>query len=317
MKKIATLTINPALDISTTVEKVIPDRKLRCDEPERQPGGGGVNVSRALKRLGGESAVIYPAGRGTGELFQTLLDEEGIRNHPIPIHTMTRESFSVLEESSGHQFRFSTPGPLLEEKDWTRCLKELSRVSPTPDYIVGSGAIPPGVPEDFYVHAVRKAKELGARFVLDTHGKPLSMASGQGIFLIKANMNEIQELLGEKIQNESHLEDSVEQLIRSGASEIIVVSLGAAGALMTSQYEHYRISAPVVPIRSRVGAGDSMVAGIVMGLAKGYSLREALMFGVAAGTAAVMTRGTELCRGEDARSLFEQMVKNRKRSTRD
>jgi len=312
MKDIATLTINPALDISTTVSKVMPDRKLRCGPAERESGGGGINVSRAIKRLGGDAAAVYPAGGETGTLFQTLLDEEKIPNHPTPIRGLTRESFSVLEKSSGHQFRFSTPGPELDKKEWSRCLEELTRVSPNPDYVVGSGGIPPGVPEDFYARAAEKAKELGARFILDTHGKPLAQAASKGIYLIKANMNEIQELLGEKIQNETHLEDSLERLLSEGTSEIIVVSLGAAGALMLSQEGRYRIRAPIVPIRSRVGAGDSMVAGMTMGLAQGYSLTQALMYGIAAGSAAVMTPGTELCKGEDARNLFHRLIENSK-----
>ena len=310
MKNIATLTINPALDINTTVEKVIPERKLRCGEAEREPGGGGVNVSRAIKRLGGETAAVYPSGRETGELFQALLDQEEIRNQPIPIGGMTRESFSVIEESTGHQFRFSTPGPVLEEKDWTRCLEELARIFPKPDFVVASGGIPPGVPRDFYARAADKVNDLGAKMILDTHGKPLCQASEKGIYLIKANMSEVQELLGEEIRDESHLEESVNKLIRKGTSEILVVSLGAAGALLCSREERYRFRAPIVPIRSRVGAGDSMVAGIVTGLAQEYSLQRALMFGIAAGSAAVMTPGTELCRGEDASNLFDQIIKD-------
>jgi len=312
MKKIVTLTINPALDVSTSVEKVIPDRKMRCSKAEREPGGGGINVSRAIKRLGGRSTAVFPAGGETGKLFQSLLDEEGINTRPVIFDETMRESFSVLEESSGHQFRFITPGPTLKEKIWLQCLNQLTRMSPDPEYIVGSGSVPPGVPDDFYAHAVEKAKEIGAKFILDTHGKPLK-AAGKGICLIKANMNEIQELLGEKIKDESHLEQSMEKLMQEDFSEIIVVSLGAAGALMVSQEGTCKINAPMVPIRSRVGAGDSMVAGIVLGLAQGRALREALMYGVAAGSAAVKTPGSELCRGEDARNLFEQIQRENKK----
>lgn len=312
MKNIATLTINPALDVSTSVEKVIPDRKMRCAKAELEPGGGGVNVSRAIKRLGGRSIAVFPAGGETGELFQTLLDGEGITSRPISFDERMRESFTVLEESSEHQFRFNTPGPNLKKNIWSQCLNQLTKISPRPDYIVGSGSIPPGVPDNFYAYVSEKAKEIGARFILDTHGKPL-LSAGKGIYLIKANMNEIQELFGEAVKDESHLEESMKKLVKKGLSEIIVVSLGAAGALMVSEEDLCRINAPVVPIRSRVGAGDSMVAGIVMGLAQGHSLREALMFGVAAGSAAVKTPGSELCRGEDARNLFEQIKKENKK----
>ncbi|MBN2244712.1 MAG: 1-phosphofructokinase family hexose kinase [Candidatus Aminicenantes bacterium] len=312
MKEIATLTINPALDVSTSVEKVIPDRKMRCSKAEREPGGGGINVSRAIKRLGGHSTAVFTAGGETGKLLQSLLAEEEVNRLPITFEETMRESFTVLEESSGNQFRFITPGPTLKENIWSRCLNQLSQLSPPPEYIVGSGSIPPGIPNDFYAHAVEKAKEIGAKFILDTHGKPLKSA-GKGICLIKANMNEIQELLGEEFKDESLLEQSMEKLIQEGFSEIIVVSLGAGGALMVSQEGACKINAPVVPIRSRVGAGDSMVAGIVMGLAQEYSLREALMFGVAAGSAAVKTPGSELCRGEDARNLFEQIKKENKK----
>ena len=313
MKEIATLTINPALDISASVEKVIPDRKMRCSKAEREPGGGGVNVSRAIKRLGGRSTAVFPAGGEKGQLFKSLLDGEGVNSRSISFDETMRESFSILEESSGHQFRFITPGPTLKEKIWSQCLNQLTHIVPNPGYIVGSGGIPPGVPEDFYAHVAEKAKELGAKFILDTHGKPLIAAAGEGVYLIKANMNEIKELIGKEVKDESHLKDSMEKLVNKGLSEVIVVSLGAAGALMISKGGHCKINAPVVPIRSRVGAGDSMVAGIVIGLAQGRSLNEALMFGVAAGSAAVKTPGSELCRGDDARNLFEQILKENKK----
>lgn len=308
MRNIVTLTINPALDVSTSVEKVIPDRKMRCAKAELEPGGGGVNVSRAIKRLGGRSTAVFPVGGETGEIFQTLLDGEGITSRPVFHDKTMRESFSVLEGSTGHQFRFNTPGPTVDEKIWSQCLSQLTQISPGPDYIVGSGSIPPGVPDDFYAHAAEKAKEIGAKFILDTHGKPL-LSAGKSIYLIKANMNEIQELFGEEVKDESHLEELMKKLVQKGLSEIVVVSLGAGGALMISKEDLCKINAPVVPIRSRVGAGDSMVAGIVLRLALGSSLEEALMFGVAAGSAAVKTPGSELCRREDTRNLFEQIVK--------
>jgi len=302
---IVTLTMNPTIDMSTGVNHVVAERKLRCKPLFREPGGGGVNVSRAIRRLGGESITLYPAGGAAGHMLRDLLDKEGLEHRPIPIEGLTRENLIVFEESSRRQFRFGMPGPGLNESEWKRCLEELTAISPKPDYLIASGSLPPGVPDDFYARVARLGAKLGARVIVDTSGEPLRLAAHASVYLLKPNMRELRELTGEELRDERQQERVAKEIVDSGHAEVVVVSLGAAGSLMVSKDGCERLRAPIVPIESRVGAGDSMVAGIVLSLARDKPIREAVEFGVAAGAAAVMTPGTELCRREDVERLYE------------
>ncbi len=310
MKRIITVALNPAIDKSASVAHVVAEHKLYCTPPRFEPGGGGVNVSRAIKKLGGNSQLFYPAGGLTGKRLQELLDEEGLNHRPFPIEGMIRESLVILEESTGRQYRFGMPGPKLRKKEWEQFLQELSAMEPPPDYVVASGSLPRGVPPDFYAQIARVGKKKGTKTIVDVSGKALKEALEEGVFLIKPNVREFRELVGEEIK-ESQIKAEAQKMVDSGRCEVLVISLGAAGALAVSKDFAERIVPPTVPIISKVGAGDSMVAGIVFGLARGKPLRESILFGVAAGTAAVMTPGTELCRREDAERLYEGMLSDR------
>jgi 6-phosphofructokinase 2 len=307
VKRIATLTMNPSVDLSTSVEYVIADRKLRCRPLKREPGGGGINVFRVIHRLGGASIAFYPAGGPPGQMLQDLIDQEGIKHRPILIEEWTRENLMVVDDGTGQQFRFSMPGPPLFEEEWETCLKEVLSLDPKPDYVVASGSLPPGVPMDFYAFLAKEVKKLGSQLIVDTSGEALRLALDSGVYLIKPNMRELGELAGKEIRDESQQEAVAMKIVDSRQSEVVVVSLGAVGALLVSNEGYERLRAPTVPIKSKVGAGDSMVAGIVLSLARGMPLREAIRFGIAAGAATVMTPGTELCRREDVEQLYQQM----------
>ena len=304
MKTIATLTLNPALDTSSTVPQVIAEHKLRCTPFRHEPGGGGINVSRAISRLGGNSTAIYTAGGTYGSMLGDLLQNENIAHHPIEITEMTRQSFAVRETSTNRQYRFNVPGPTLEPHEWQKALDLLDSLSPRPDYLVASGGLPPGVPADLYARIARTAKKRGVRLIVDTHSEPLQHALDAGVFLIKPNIRELQNYAGHEMRNEAEQADVARQIVQAGQSEVVVVSLGAGGALFAYDDVCQGIRTPTVPIRSKVGAGDSMVAGIVLALAQGKKLRDAIYFGVASGAAAVMTPGSELCRQEDALELY-------------
>lgn len=310
MEHVITLTMNPSIDISSAVGQVVADRKLRCGPSVRGPGGGGINVSRAIGKLGGTSSALYPAGGALGEMLDGFMEREGIAYRSIFTEGSTRENITILEESTGRQFRFGMTGPTLKEEEWRQCLKVLSYLSPKPGYIVASGSLPPGVPEDFYARVADVASQLGARLIVDTSGEPLRFALQAGVYLLKPNVREMKDLVGHEIGNEFELEDSARELIGKGGTETIVVSLGAEGALLVSGDGCEHVRAPSVPVRSVVGAGDSMVAGIVLGLARRKELGEAVSFGVAAGAAAVMSPGTGLCCRGDTERLFRQVVIN-------
>ncbi len=306
MEKIVTLTMNPSLDISTSIHTVAPELKLRCDAPQFHPGGGGINVSRAIRFLEGQSTAVYSAGGHTGSMLTQLLDNEGITNQVVPIKGLTREGFAVYEESSTLQYRFNMPGPELDASEWITCLETVFDLNPK--YIVASGSLPPGVPIEFYGELTRYAKQYDIRAIVDTAGDALRRAFGNGVYLLKPNLYELELFSGEKISGEDHIREVSRRLIADGMAEVIVVSMGAAGASLITKSEYAHMRAPIVPIQSKVGAGDSMVGGLVMGLAQGRDLLDAVRFGIAAGTAAVMTEGTELCRLSDTKRLYEQIT---------
>lgn len=308
MEIIITLTMNPAIDKSANVAQVIAERKLYCHTPRFEPGGCGVNVSRAIRKLGGVSTALFPCGGPTGEYLLDLLHQEGLVGQPIPVKGWTRESLVVLEESSGRQFRFGMPGSSLSEKEWRNCLDALAGANRTPDYIVASGSLPPGVPDDFYAQVARIGKGLGARVIIDTSGNSLRLALQEGVYLIKPNIRELGELVGKNLVDETSQREIVMEMVRSGQCAVVALSLGAGGVLLATADGCERLQTPLVPIKSKVGAGDSMVAGIVLSLARGFQVRDAVRFGVATGAAAVMTPGSELCRREDAERLYRQLM---------
>ena len=306
MQKVVTLTMNPALDVGTDIESVAPEIKLRCAAPRFHPGGGGINVSRAIRFLGGESSAVYAAGGHNGLMLSQLLDAEGIEHHPVSVAGITRENLVVYEASTGLQYRFTMPGPELAADEWIACLETLFNLNP--DYIVASGSLPRGVPLDFYGEITRYARDYGIRVIVDTAGDALNRTVGKGVYLLKPNLRELELFAGEKIQGEAHIRQSCRRLIAEGLAEVMVVSMGAAGAALVTSDDYRHFHAPVVPIASKVGAGDSMVGGIVMGLAEGRNLADAVGLGVAAGSAAVMTTGTQLCRRDDAFRLYEEIA---------
>lgn len=306
--QIITLTMNPTMDISAQVDQVIPERKLRCTAARYEPGGGGINVSRAIKKLGGESVAFYLSGGSNGEFLQELLNNESVENIPILVKGSTRENIIIREQASDQQFRFGMPGPEIDEQDWQQCLNELENVVTKSDYIIASGSLPTGVPTDFYAKVVEIGKKFNARVIVDTTGEPLCAAVEKGVFMIKPNMRELRDLAGQAIETESQLETVARQILVNHQCEVVVVSLGAGGAFLVSEDLSEHLRSPTVPIKSKVGAGDSMVAGIVLSLSQGKSLIKSVQFGVAAGAAAVMTPGTELCRKEDTEQLFERMI---------
>lgn len=309
MKTIFTITLNPALDKSSSTDHVMAEHKLRCDIPKFDPGGGGINVARAIKKLGGEATAVYPYGGPSGAVLKQLLEKEGMKQIAIECKNWTRENFVLVEKSSNRQYRFTLPGLELYESEWKKCLQVIELQAENIDYIVASGSMPPGVPEDFYARLAKISKEKNAKLVLDTSGEALKLAVKEGIYLLKPNLKELSDLVGEELKNIKQQEEAAMEIVRQGHIEIMVVSLGASGAFMATRDEIHHVAAPSVAKKSTVGAGDSMVGGIVYALSIGWSHQQALQFGVASGTAATMSEGTELCKREDVDDLFQWISK--------
>jgi 6-phosphofructokinase 2 len=307
MGNIVTVSINPALDKSTQVEYVVPEQKLRCEVPNWQAGGGGINVARVVKRLGGSPLAVMTAGGPQGIMLRELLDEEGVKQEVIPIAGLTRESFAVRETTSNQQYRFSVPGPVISEAEWQAARAAIKNLDQKPDYLVLSGGLPPGVPDNFYGQVAQWAQENGIKVILDTHHEPLRIAIEAGVYLLKPNLRELRQLTDQKLEGEEAQRKVLLRIIEEGGAQYIVLSLGAAGAVFASAEGTKHLRAPTVKIRSKVGAGDSMVGGIVWALANDYAPLDAAKFGVSAGAAAVKTPGSELCQQEDVVKLFKQI----------
>jgi 6-phosphofructokinase 2 len=308
MSSIITITFNPTIDKSTSVAALMPERKLKCTEPVYEPGGGGINVSRAIKKLGGESTAVYLAGGYSGKSFTNLLDKEFISSIIIETADSTRENLIVVEKTSNQQYRFGMPGPSVQEHEWRKCLVAIENVKDV-DYIVASGSLPRGVPIDIFARIATIAKKKNAKFIVDTSGEALKNAVNEGVYLIKPNLGELSSLVGKEELNIELVDDVARTIIDKGNCEVIIVSMGPAGAMLVTKDTALHILPPVVIRKSTVGAGDSMVAGIVLSLSTNKTLSEAVRYGVACGTAATMNPGTELCRLQDAEDIYSMIQK--------
>ena len=308
MTDIVTLTPNPAIDLSTSVEQVVPRLKLRCSTQTRDPGGGGINVARVIKRLGGDVAAVYPIGGFTGQLLRELVEREQISSHTSPLAQESREDFSVTELCSGKQFRFVLPGPQVAPPEWHACLEMLAALKPPPRFLVASGSLPPGMPDDFYARVCRIAKGWNARMILDSSGPPLAAAIEEGVYLIKPNLRELGELVGTSLTDRAALEEACRSLVTSGHVELVALTMGHLGATLVSRDQILR--SPPLPIQpvSTIGAGDSFLGAVVSRLASGRPHDDALRYGMAAGSAAMLTPGTKLCYAQDVAQLVPQVI---------
>ncbi|MCB2196694.1 MAG: 1-phosphofructokinase family hexose kinase [Bacteroidetes bacterium] len=304
--KVLTITMNPVIDKTTTAEMVMPHKKIRCQSPTYEPGGGGINVSRAIHKLGGSSVAWYIAGGKSGDLLNELLEQEGIEQRMFNSGKDIRENLLVYSKSTNENYRITMAGPEMEEENWKKILKELKNLSNTPEYIVASGSLPPGVPDNFYAQIAKISKDINSKMILDTSGEPLKLALDEGVYMIKPNLNELAFLLNKNDLTGMEIEEVAHQFIENGSCQLLTVSLGAKGAMLASRENliEYFVP-PVMPVRSSVGAGDSMIAGILVGLMKDFWGSQAVQYGVAAGTAATMTGGSKLCTKEDTDKIYD------------
>ena len=303
---IVTVTLNPCIDKTVSVDQMLPDCKLACSDVRHYPGGGGLNVARVISRLGGDVCAYWSCGGDVGRRLQQFLDEESVPHNPIPIQEPVRENLIVRESSSGSLFRFGMPGPLLSDTERDHWAQQMRQIPAAVDYVVFSGSLPAGTAPEWYGELL-SAVPAGIRIVVDTKQAALQRALEYGVFLIKPNVRELAELVGHELQDDTAIERAAQQIIERRGAEVVIVSLGRAGVLLVTADTTERIPAPTVRLRSKVGAGDAVVGGLVTALSQGKSLAEATRLGVAAGAAAVMTEGTELCHEDDVAEIFGNM----------
>ena len=305
---IVTLTLNPAIDKSTTVDHLIPEKKLRCTQMLMEAGGGGINVSKAILELGGTTKSIFTCGGLNGKLLLELLARDSIQTVPIQIKDSTRESIMVTETSTNKEYKFIVPGPSIDVTELQEIKSTIERLENV-SFLICSGSLPANVPDDFLAGIAAIAKERKIKFIMDTSGPALKKALMQGVYLIKPNMSELCFLADVKYLEADEIEYAVDEIILQGKCEVIVVSMGPSGALLVTKDFKKRFPAPVVKKTSTVGAGDSMLAGIVWMLEQGKTLEDAVRFGIACGTAATIMKGPGLFKKEDAYKFFEWIKK--------
>ena len=304
---ILTLTLNPALDVTTTTEKLIPTRKLRCTSPRYDAGGGGTNVSRAIKELGGASHAFLVLGGRTGEHYLELLQQSGIDTHVYYGAGETRFSMTVMVKASGEHFRFVLPGPEQPHEATDKLLGAImSHVGSRGAFVVASGTLPPGLPVDFYGRVAKEVRKAGARLILDTSQPALSAALAARPYCIRINHHEARELIGGDPTEAA--QTLARRLVAEGATELAIITVGDRGAYVATPRSIEKIPPPRVKVRSTVGAGDSFVAALTLGLARDWPIEKAARYGVAAAAAAVTTEATELCKRVDADRYYLELT---------
>ena len=306
---ILTITLNPSVDVSTSAKLVRTGHKVRCDVPLRTPGGGGVNVARAIRILGGEARAFAAVGGHMGQILLRLLEQEGVQVQPFDVQGETRECMAVIERKSGKQYRFVMPGPHWDATQVDSSVAQICAVMPKNGYVVLSGSNPPGVPDDFPAHLKREIADTSARLIVDTSTKALRLLANTPTnppYLLRMDKPEAEELAGKPLETIADLANFAAILVARGVAQVIVMALGSKGSVLVTKSQSWHAAAAEVPVRSKVGAGDSFVGALTLALARGEPPQSALQKGTAAASAAVMTDATQLCLRSEAEALMAQ-----------
>lgn len=303
-----TLTPNPALDLTTAVDRMLPGHKLRCGAVRRDPGGGGVNVARMLHRLGASVQAWLLVGGEPGRSVVEALGQEGVPTRTWAMHGSTRENLTVLETATGAEYRLVLPGPDAEPDVWHHCVQALDELASPPRWLIASGGLLPGMPADSYARLLSAQRARGVRVALDCSGAPLAAALAGGVDLVKPSLRELRELLGEPLDTPDAQHAAVRRLIETGRSAVVALSLGDQGAVLATRDGMWRAPAlPVPSVQGTTGAGDCFLAALVWALDQDLDPAQALQWGVAAATASLGAPGTALAQVPTVRRLREQV----------
>jgi 6-phosphofructokinase 2 len=306
MKNIATLTMNPTIDVAYDVPRMFHTDKMRTTGEHYCPGGGGINVARVFVRLGGDARCYYPSGGATGVALDGLVDLHQLVRRNIPIGGHTRIAMVVHELETGKEYRLVPPGPTLSAAECDECFDALSEVDC--DIFVASGSLPPGVPVDFYARIAAKMRDRGIEFILDTSGDALKATlEAGGVHLVKPSLAELRQYCGRDLSGVDEIAEAAMEIVRLGRAELVAVTLGQDGAVLAHREGTLFLPAISVPAQSAVGAGDSFLAAMIHALARGWSPADAFRYGTAAGAAAVLTAGTGLAHVADIERLHRMI----------
>tara|TARA_R110002096_G_scaffold1077_1_gene5817 strand:+ start:9895 stop:10821 length:927 start_codon:yes stop_codon:yes gene_type:complete len=304
---IVTLTINPSLDKSAKIDQLIPEQKLKCHDIQFQAGGGGVNISRVLHTLGVKNNCVFTCGGDTGDTLKGLLEDEKLEITPIPVEHWTRENLAIVDTKTDLQYRFGMPGKGISATTIKDIKITINKLVTDDSILIISGSIPDSMSPDFYVELIDNLTAKNVKLIIDTSGAALKASLKKPVFLMKPNQSELAQLAGKDFLTKTEQEAFVMELITSKRAQYVIVSLGARGAFLASEQGIFYQSTPSIKVKSTIGAGDSMVAGMVCAIAKGYSSKDILKWGVVCGVATTMTDGTNLASKENIHKVLELM----------
>lgn len=311
MKRVLTITLNPALDLTTTVPVLLSDRKLRCSPPRIEPGGGGVNVSRAISKLGRSSTAFVAIGGGIGDEVRARLQAEGIEGVWFDTGLPTRQSFAVHDKAAAVQYRFVLPGSPWSAETWQSGLERLTSLLEADDLIIISGSLPPGIPMNAHQIIATSAKHDSQHIIVDTSGEPLATLVDGGpsrVDTIVMDENEALSLVAQESLDVPGAAELARGICRRGAARLVVVTLGGRGAVGARQDAAWHVAPPRVKVASKVGAGDSFVAGLAIGIAESKPISDVLTYAMGAAASAVTTPASELCTREGTETYASQVT---------
>jgi 6-phosphofructokinase 2 len=306
---VVTITFSPSVDYSMEVDRLKPDEKLRTVLVETEPGGGGIQVARGLRRLGTAVEAIVLLGGSTGQALINMLEEERMNVRPVWVQPQTRACLTVTVTSTGENYRFVARAEPLSEFDYLPTLARLREIEHLPPYVVLSGSFPPGVPPELIHDLVQIAAERNSKLLVDTSGPALRAAVDAHVAVLKPSNEELAGLVGADPEDPAFdVVAAARDVVQRGVGAV-VISLGGDGAFVHSaEGDCAFLTAPPVEVISTVGAGDSMVAGLVAGLSRGMPLLSAARFGVACGSGTCRHPGSQLFDQHDINELLPNVT---------
>lgn len=303
---IITVTLNPAIDQTLVVPKFVAGDTIRVKSSRFDPGGKGINVSRVIRELGGQSVAMGFAPGGLGRFVEQTLESQDIETDFIHTKGETRTNITIVDESRHMHTTLADPGPEIERESIGALRRRIRRRLKPGDWLVLAGSIPPPLTGDIYAELIHEASELGAHTVLDADGVALQAGAEAHPEMLKGNRRELERLLGRHLDDEGSTLAAARQVQKTGVKDVLVTR-GREGAVATFNKASLRGVAPRVRAVSAVGSGDAFLAGVVLTLSRGGTMEEAMRLGIASGTAAVLTLGTELCRRREVDILLPRV----------
>jgi 6-phosphofructokinase 2 len=302
---IYTVTLNPSLDRTLWVDRIKDDISNRILREESYAGGKSIDVSKVLKNFGIENTALGFVGGFAGRELEGRLLNEGIQSDFVRVSGETRTNIIVNEMATSRQLAFNARGPEIQPSELMQLVRQIETL-PDPEVVTIGGSLPPGVRAEIYRKIITVAKRSRARVVLDVDGEALRLGIQAWPDVIKPNIHEMSELVGQELMSLEEVVEAARMVNRKGV-DVVLVSMGGRGILLVSEGGEYLAVPPEVKVENTIGAGDSSVAGFVYGLVKGKDLKECLIYAAAAGTATTMSHGTALCKKEDFTSLLPQV----------